>query len=288
MSTSTATKTDWMAARDLRFKPVENPRPKTLTRAQVEAYNRDGYLKAFPIFDAAGAERNRAYFDSLLAQLKTFNDGRDTYSINGYHTHCAGLHDLVMNPRILDLVEDIVGPDIICWGTHFFCKIPHDPKSVPWHQDASYWPFSPARTVTVWLAIDDASVENACMRFIPGTHRMGHLSWKRTQSEAVLDQEIEGIDALGAPVPIELKAGEIELHADMLAHGSPPNPSARRRCGLTLRYCPPSVRSLNPDWRGQGVLCRGRDAEQYWKHWPRPAGEDLTLPQNRKVAIGAN
>lgn len=277
-----------MKQRDLNFKPVDNPNPKHLTREQLETYNRDGYLKTFRIYDDLGAEKNRRYFDSLLEQLKSFRDGRDTYAINGYHMYCEGIWDIVTNPKILDLVEDIVGPDIICWGTHFFCKMPHDPKSVPWHQDASYWPFTPARTVTVWLAIDDATVENSCMYFIPGTHRLGHLSWKDTKNPAVLNQEIEEIDKYGKPVPIELKAGEIELHADMLAHSSAPNKSSKRRCGLTLRYCPSYVRSVNPAWQGQAVLCRGRDPENLWRHFPRPDGDDLTLPQNRRIAIGAN
>ena len=279
---------DPMSQRDLNFKPIENSNPRTLTRGQIETFNRDGYLTPFRIYDQDGVEQNRRYFDDLLAQLKAFKDGRDTYAINGYHTHCDGIWDMVMNPRILDLVEDLVGPDFVCWGTHFFCKMPHDPKSVPWHQDASYWPFTPARTVTVWLAIDDASLENACMSFIPGTHRLGHLSWKRTNNPAVLDQEIEDVEKFGKAAPIELKAGEIEMHADMLAHGSPPNPSSRRRCGLTLRYCPTYVRSVNPYWKGQAVLCRGRDTGGYWEHWPRPVGNDLTLPENRRVAIGAN
>ena len=152
--------------RDLSFAEVVNAQPKALTAAQLEKYNRDGYLMPFRIFDEAGAARNRAYFDSLLKQLKELNDGRDTYAINGFHTHCEGIYDLVMNPRILDLVQDILGRDFVCWGTHYFCKIPHDPKAVPMHQDASYWPFTPARTVTVWLAIDDASIENACMSVI--------------------------------------------------------------------------------------------------------------------------
>lgn len=277
-----------MKRRDLSFKPVVNPRPKALTQTQIEQYNRDGYLSPFRMYDQAGADRNRVYFDSLLAQLKAFKDGRDTYAINGFHTHCRGIWDMVMHPQVLDLVEDLVGPDFVCWGTHFFCKIPHDPKAVPWHQDASYWPFTPARTVTVWLAIDDADLENACMRFIPGTHRVGHLAWKKTRNPAVLDQEIEDVEKYGFAVPIELKAGEIELHADMLAHGSPPNPSDRRRCGLTMRYCPTSVRSVNDGWRAQAILCRGLDLDNYWGRVERPEGEDLTMPSKRRVAIGAN
>jgi hypothetical protein len=277
-----------METRDLSFKSVVNPTPKVLTPAQIEEYNERGYLKPFRIFNAAETERNRAYFDYLLAELKVHNDGRDTYAINGYQQCCEGVYDLVMNPAILDLVSDLIGPNVICWGTHFFCKIPHDPKSVPCHQDASYWPFTPARTVTVWLAIDDASMENACMYFIPGTHRKGHLSWKNTSDDAVLHQEIENDAQYGKRVPIELKAGEIEMHADMLAHGSTANPSSKRRCGLTLRYCPPEVKAINTNWTHQAILCRGVDNTGNWRQCKRPSGNDLRPHGKRPQAIGGN
>ena len=272
--------------RDLSFKPVSTASPKTLTREQVQYYNQNGYLFPFTVFGPKEAEANRAYFDNLLHDLQQANDGRDAYSINGYQTRCRGLYDLVMTPAILDVIEDIVGPDIICWGTHYFCKLPHDPKSVPWHQDASYWPFTPARTVTVWLAIDDADVENSCMNVIPGTHTMGHLKWSQTTQNAVLGQELVNADALGKPVPVILKAGQMEIHADMLAHGSFPNTSSRRRCGLTMRFCPPEVLPINRGWGQQAILCRGEDRTGHWTHCPRPEGEQVS--GNRPKQIGAN
>ncbi len=273
--------------RDLSFVPVRNPRPRKLTAGQIECYNAQGYLAPFDLFSPAQALKNRAYFDGLLAAVKAAQDGRDSYAINGYHTRCGGIYDLATESRILDLVEDLVGPDIICWATHFFCKLPHDPKSVPWHQDASYWPLTPARTVTVWLAIDDADAENSAMEFIPGTHTMGPLRWREAQGPAVLNQEIVDIERLGRPVVNALKAGQISLHADMLAHGSGPNPSDRRRCGLTMRFCPPSVRALNPGWAGNAILCRGRDAHGYWKHHVRPQGDSLGTGPKPK-SIGGN
>jgi ectoine hydroxylase-related dioxygenase (phytanoyl-CoA dioxygenase family) len=192
-----------------------------------------------------------------------------------------------MHPLILDYVEDLIGPDIIAWGSHFFSKQPHDPKHVPWHQDASYWPLTPARTVTVWLAIDDADQENAAMLFLPRTHRQGHLPWKPTDKPAVLGQEIQDAEQYGKPIVDALKAGEMSLHADMLAHGSTPNPSDRRRCGLTVRYCPPSVRALNPGWSKQAILCRGTDPSGHWQHNPRPNGDNLA-PDMKPKSIGAN
>jgi hypothetical protein len=278
---------DRSEGRDLSFAPVLNSHPKRLTPAQLAHYNESGYLYPLPVYTPEEADRNRAYFDFLLAEMKAHNDGRDAYAINGYHTRCRGLWDIVTEPRLLDYVEDIVGPNIVAWGSHFFCKLPGDPKHVPWHQDASYWPFTPARTVTVWLAIDDADAENAAMQFVPGTHRLGHLEWKNTDKPAVLGQEITNIGQFGRPVWDELAAGEISLHADMLAHGSSPNNSTRRRCGLTVRYCPPDVTSLEPSWMGQSVICRGQDPTGRWGNVPRPDGEDLSR-EGRPKSIGAN
>ena len=263
-----------MATRDLSFQPVVNREPRCLTREQIADYNEHGFIRPLRIFDQEESRKNREYFDMLMAALKAADDGYDGYSINGYHVHCRSLYDLVTDPRILDHVEDLVGPNVICWGSHFFCKLPHDPKKVPWHQDASYWPFSPSRTVTVWLAIDNTDEENAAMRFVPGTHTMGHLEWRDTDAPSVLNQEIRGIENLGEPVYDCLKAGEMSLHADMLAHGSDPNHSDRRRCGLTIRYCPPEVVPIQPDWADNSIHCRGTDPYGRWPSIPRPESGD--------------
>ncbi|MBP6507476.1 MAG: phytanoyl-CoA dioxygenase family protein [Opitutaceae bacterium] len=273
--------------RDLSFKPVVNPAPRRLTPQQIHAYNETGYVMPLQAYTPAEADRNRVYFDDLLHKVQTARSDLDAYSINGFHPHCAGLYDIVMHPVILDHVQDLLGPNFICWGTHFFCKQPHDPRKVAWHQDASYWPFTPARTVTVWLAIDHADRGNAAMKFLPGTHRQGHLKWRQVAAneQAVLNQEIENADQLGQPVYDVLRAGEFSLHADMLAHGSDPNSSDRRRCGLTIRYCPPDVTVLNPGWTKGAVLCRGTVTSDQWTYNPRPPGENV----NAMVKIiGAN
>ncbi|MBB6430775.1 phytanoyl-CoA dioxygenase family protein [Algisphaera agarilytica] len=278
-----------MASRDLSFAPSDPSQAQTLSPAQVEQYNRDGYLMPFSIYNELEAQANRAYFDYLLAAMRVHNDGRDTYAINGYHTRCEGIYDMATHPAILDIVQDLIGPNIVAWGTHFFCKVPHDPKAVPWHQDASYWPFEKSRTVTVWLAIDDADEENAAMKVIPRTHTLGKLEWQDTAGPAVLNQEIQDIEQYGDPVSINLKAGQIELHADMIAHGSTPNPSARRRCGLTIRYCAPDTFNFHPTWRDNAILCRGEDTTGVgqWNYQPRPAGNDLSIA-NKPKAIGDN
>ena len=262
--------------RDLRFHPSQVSAPRTLTCDQIAAFNRDGYLKPLPIFDAVEISSIRAYFDGLLA--RTIAAGGDSYSISTAHLRYGRVYDLLRHPRIVAYVSDLLGEDVIGWGSHFFCKMPKDGKRVSWHQDASYWPLTPSKTVTVWLAIDDASVENACMRYIPGTHVLGHLTYTLGEDDDtnVLDQTVVGADRFGEPVDVELEAGQASLHSDLLLHGSEANESNRRRCGLTLRYCPADVRA-GLGWNAKGVVVSGRDRSGHWANPPRPS--DGGVPQ---------
>lgn len=114
--------------RDLSFEPVENPQPRRLTRDQIDFYNQHGYVRPFRIFNSEEAQRNREYFDGLLKAMLAYDDGRDAYSICSYQTKCRGIYDIVTDARILDHVEDLLGPDFVCWGAHLFCKLAHDPK----------------------------------------------------------------------------------------------------------------------------------------------------------------
>ncbi len=255
--------------RDLNFYPATCENPQRLTQEQIAFFNDNGYLKGFRIFDEDGARANREFFDGLLEQFAS--EGKDSYSINGYHTKLAGIYDLVKHPLILEYVRDLLGTDFICWGTHYFCKLPGDPKIVAWHQDASYWPLTPSKTVTVWLAIDDADEENGCMRVIPGSHQLGHLTYKESDPSEnnVLNQTVEDAERYGDPVAFEMKAGEISLHSDLLLHGSKPNLSQRRRCGLTMRYASVDVRSY-AGWNRSSILCMGNDPSGHWANHPRP------------------
>ena len=260
---------------ELSFKPVINKTPKYLTIEQIDFYNKNGYLKPLQIFTRMEVIKNREFFDQLLNEFNENEHNNAAYSINGYHVRCEEIWNIVMNPKILDCVEDLIGPDIIAWGSNYFCKMPFDRKAVPWHQDASYWPLRPARTVTVWLAIDRSDEENAAMQFIPGTHILGHLSWGKTKKLAVLSQEIPNATKYAQPVFNTLKAGEISLHADMMVHGSTANAGRCRRCGLTIRYCPPNVKiTSNEDkYKGYGmhaILCRGKNLYGYWDCRPKP------------------
>lgn len=257
--------------RDLRFHPVVNPAPRTLSRAQIEQFNRDGCLRKIPIFTKPEADANRIYFDNLLA--KVIAAGGDSYSISTAHARYGKVYDLLTEPRIVAVVRDLLGDNVIGWGSHFFCKMPGDGKTVSWHQDASYWPLTPSKTVTVWLAIDDADRVNACMRVIPGSHHHGHLTYKMTEDSGsnVLNQEVENAEGMGEPIFMELAAGEISIHSDLLLHGSEANQSTRRRCGLTLRYCAADV-VAGMGWNEKGVVVSGQPVA-HWANRERPTDE---------------
>jgi non-haem Fe2+, alpha-ketoglutarate-dependent halogenase len=265
--------------RELRFFPVENPHARQLTEAQIRQFNEKGYLFPLDLFTPEEAAANRRYFDQLMAKARAA--GHDSYSINGWHRHCQGIYRLLHEPRILDLVEDLIGPDIVSIMTHFFSKEPGDDKQVIWHQDASYWPLTPSKVVTVWLAIDDVEEANGAMQFIPGSHRHGQIPFEYSTAEEknVLGQAVRNPEEFGdPPVSVCLRAGQISIHTDLLLHGSAPNRSALRRCGLTLRYMPPEVRTQAKE-HAFAYLCRGTDPEGYWQSWPIPEGE--TLPEAR-------
>ena len=255
--------------RVLEFQTVENDSPQTLTAAQIERFNRDGHLIGLPVFDNSESDENRRYFDDLLEQVMA--EGGDSYSISTAHLKHGKVYDLLRHPRIVAYVKDLLGDNVIGWGSHYFCKMAGDGKSVTWHQDASYWPLTPSKTVTVWLAIDDADRENACMQFLSGSHRHGHLPYRESDDMEgnVLDQTVDGIDRFGSPVPVELTAGQISLHSDLLLHGSDANASQRRRCGLTLRYCSADVTAFL-DWNQKGVVVSGVDPTGHWANPRRP------------------
>ncbi len=255
--------------RDLRFHPSTTENPKALTREQVATFNQQGYLAGIRIFDAEQIASIRSYFDELLA--KTIAAGGNSYSITTAHLKYGRVYDVLTHPGIVTRIKDLLGEDVIAWGSHFFCKMPGDGKRVSWHQDSSYWPLTPSMAITAWLAIDDATVENACMRYIPGTHHLGHLTYKLSEEDEanILDQTVVGADTLGEPVNVELKAGEISIHSDLLLHGSEANQSDKRRCGLTLRYCPAMVRA-ELGWNAKGVVVSGNDESGHWGNPPRP------------------
>ena len=183
--------------------------------------------------------------------------------------------DFLRHPALLACIEELVGVEII--GSSVYRVRPmvpaYDRGEVPWHQDGQYWPITPLATCSVWLAIDDADVDNGCMRFIAGSHLHGQLEFRQSDASEnnVLNQTVDEVERYGTTVDVELKAGQISIHSDLLLHSSHYNESDRRRCGLTLRYCTPDVRAIpGYDWEKEGVLISGADPDGHWGNPPRP------------------
>lgn len=194
---------------------------------------------------------------------------------------------LVSDARLLDLVEPLIGPDIALFASHYICKPGGDGLPVLWHQDGSYWPLEPMEVITAWLAVDDSDTENGCMRVIPGSHRGPRLPHHPHEKKAVLHTEIAVADVdESRAMDVVLPRGGVSLHHPWLVHGSNPNHSSRRRCGLTIRYIPATTRILQPEWktfllRGQpqaGVnTYHSMPAYRPDEHFPRtPALDALT------------
>lgn len=255
--------------RDLRFHPAACAVPRALTSEQVDSYNKDGYIKPIDVYSEQEMAEIRDYFDRLLEQ--TIADGGNSYSISTAHLKYGRVYDMLTHPKLVDCVADLLGDDVVAWGSHFFCKMPGDGMDVAWHQDASYWPLSPSKAVTVWLAIDDADIENGCMKFMAGSQHSGHLTYRKSDpgAHSVLDQVVENPEQYGHEIFDELRAGQASIHSDLLLHGSDANNSNRRRCGLTLRYAAAEVRA-GMGWNAKGVIVRGSDTSGHWGDPPRP------------------
>jgi hypothetical protein len=255
--------------RQLGFVPSVNDNPLVLSHEQIDQFNQTGYLMPFTGLDDREIGELRAFFDGVLAAFLDL--GRDSYSINSAHLRFGRIYDLLSHPAIIGPVTDLIGENVIGWGSHFFCKMPGDGKRVAWHQDSNYWPLSPSKTVTVWLAIDDADPENANMQFIPKSHVHGLIDYEQSMAkEDVLDMVVENADQYGDDVvDVTLKAGQFSLHSDLLLHGSQANASTRRRCGLTIRYAAADV-STWFGWQHKGILVHGVDSRNHWSNPARP------------------
>lgn len=258
--------------REIAFFPTANDSPESLTAEQIEAWNRDGYLGPLDVYEGGQVGEIRQYFDALLADA--IAAGRDSYSISSAHLSHARVWEMLTHPRIVSFVSDLLGENVVGWGSHFFCKMPGDGKRVDWHQDCSYWPLTPTKAVTVWLAVDDADQENGCMEVYAGSHTHGLIDFDPSDDSEgnVLDQSIRNPQDYGRLMQTPLRAGQISIHSDLLVHGSPPNNSQRRRCGLTLRYCPADVLAYL-GWNAKGVVVRGRADVKQWPGATQPSDD---------------
>ncbi|HVE90074.1 MAG TPA: phytanoyl-CoA dioxygenase family protein [Burkholderiaceae bacterium] len=245
--------------------------PKILSESQIEQFRRDGCL--FPVRVMSEAEAGD--IRSKLEEYETKSGGPLAGDLR-HKTHLLfpWLADLVRNTRVVDAIEDVYGPNLLCWTTNFFIKEANNPAFVSWHQDSTYWGLSRPDVVTAWVALTPSNRLNGAMTFIPGTHMQDQLEHRDTFAKNNLltrGQEVAvDVDASKA-VTIELQPGEISLHHVRLVHGSPANPSNDRRIGFAIRYIPTSVSQIAGE--DSATLVRGVDTYHHFAPEPRPTAD---------------
>jgi len=241
---------------------------KRLSPSAIEQYARDGYY--FPV-RALSAEDARQYRERLeRAERDLGGPLRGIHRIKP-HLLFTWLADLVRHPPILDAVEDVIGPDILCWNTSFFTKEARSPGFVSWHQDATYWGLSEPDVVTAWVAFTESTPRNGNMRVVPGSHRtpVPHADTFHADNLLTRGQEVTVEVDESQAVDIVLQPGEMSLHHVLIVHGSGANPSDDRRVGYAIRYFPTRIRQLAGP-RDSATLVRGEDGFGHFELEPRP------------------
>lgn len=231
-----------------------------ISKQEVEFYHENGYLlyKNQLMSKEKLAKLSGIFEEQLALKGSKLSDELDTP-----HFRDERLLEFLMDEDVLDLVEQIIGPNIGLWSSHFICKDPFKGRATPWHEDSAYWNGRITnfdKIVTVWLAIDRSWEENGCMRVIPGTHVDGFSEYEDVDASANLfSSQIKNVDESKA-VYFELEPGECSLHDSRIMHGAKPNTSPYRRCGYTMRYFSTESRVIPEKNPGHKVwLVRGKD-----------------------------
>ena len=244
---------------------------KHLTDAQIAHFREHGYCYPLDALTAQEAATCRARLEAY--ERAAGHDANRTLKIKG-HLAFPWLVELGRHPRILDAVEDLIGPDIMLFGASVFAKDGRDPRYVSWHQDSAYFGLTPHEEVTAWVAFTAANSLNGCMRVLPDSHRgpdMKHVETFAKDNMLAKGQELRDIDESKA-IEMPLEAGQFSLHHERTAHSSLPNRSYDRRIGFAFFYVPTRVKSVNG--RGRATLVRGVDRYGYWDEDALPR-EDL-------------
>jgi non-heme Fe2+,alpha-ketoglutarate-dependent halogenase len=246
-----------------------------LSETQIGRYRHDGYLFPFPALSAAELADCRAglaRFEEWLDQPVNDSDKRWR---SAPYIFMPWADALVRHERILDVVEDLIGPDILVYTTTFFIKEAGSPTFAAWHQDATYFGLDPHEHVTAWVALSDAGAEAGCMEVVSSQghpRQLRHAALGLTHSingggQAIVEEFDDSRTAM-----MELPAGSFSLHHTLCPHRSAPNRAGHRRVGLGISYIPARVRTVGSH-RLCARLVRGRDSFGHFDLLPPPEGE---------------
>ena len=219
---------------------------KILSQGEIDAYRRDGYLVPQFRFSGDKLERLQRLADEIIDANQEFGDtpmvcphvpGGGVQGLRGNRAW----FDYSADSGVLDMIEQVVGPDIILWGTNLFHKPAGTGRRIPYHRDGRYWPIEPLATTTVWIAIEPTTTANGCLEIVPGSHHTGKIGEHFTSTdpadaipETITRSEFDPATA----VSVELEAGQMVLFDVFTIHGSDANRSAERRLGYAMRYMP--------------------------------------------------
>ena len=250
-----------------------------LNQSELSQYERDGFLSPIRVFSGQEAHAMRLQLEAYEA---THGSVMKTPYRNKPHLVFKWVAEVIRNPKILDLVEGILGPNLLVWGTNFFIKEPDDGTFVSWHQDSTYWGLSRPDVLTVWIALSPSQRNNGAMKMIRGSHHLDQLPHSDTFEDGNLltrgqrvDHEVAEEDVAW----IELEPGEVSLHHVRIIHGSEANKGADRRVGLAIRFVPTDVRQVN-GVKDFATLVRGCDDYRHFEHEPCPA-ESLGVAEKK-------
>ncbi len=248
----------------------------SLSSAQISAYQRDGFLFPLDVVPPDDAWTIRNELESVESRFTRDGNIQKYLRLNAHYIFPFA-YRIASNERMLDAVESILGPNILAWGSELFIKEPNTPSFVSWHQDLTYWGLgSTEHEVTAWMALGDVTVENGCMRFLPGSQTQELLPHIETFDDdnalsrgQVLQSDVDESKATN----VCLSPGQVSLHHGRLFHASSPNLSQTRRIGITIRYITPDVvpGNLGYDF---AMLVRGDNPSNAFRLVPPPI-EDL-------------
>ena len=232
---------------------------KHLTQAQVDQFRSDGYLSPLTAFSEAEA---RAFRDRMEACEAKFGPLKIGGLGSKAHILFTWVDEITRSPRLLDAIEDLIGPDIYIYTLTLWIKGSKNGAFVDWHQDASYFGLEPKEQVTAWVALSESNEQSGCVRVIPGSHLKGAFSHSIREGSGnhmlprrqAIDTEVDESKAVRMP----LKPGQFSLHHTLAIHGSEPNLSDDRRIGVGISYIPTRVRFTGKH-RLTGMLVRGTD-----------------------------
>jgi non-heme Fe2+,alpha-ketoglutarate-dependent halogenase len=243
-----------------------------LTAAQIRQYHDQGYLCPIRVLAPEQALAYRARLEAAEAA----NGGPFAGAMKQKpHLLFTWLDELVRHPAVLDAVEGVIGPNILCWASGFFTKEAHDPSYVSWHQDLTYWGLEPAAITTAWIALSPSTPASGCMRVIPGTHKQDvipHTETFAAQNLLSRGQEIQVEVDEAQAADVVLQPGEMSLHHVKLIHGSKANRADDRRIGFAIRYIPTHVRQT-AGAEDSALLVRGVDSYHHFLPETPPAAD---------------